>query len=149
MEIIRTDATHQDFIHLVTQLDRMLAIINGDDHTFYRQFNTLSAIKNVVVLYDESEAISCGAFKEIDESTCEIKRMFTIPSHRGKGYAGHIVDALEFWARELGYRTVILETSVKLESAIQLYLKKGYARTPNYGQYADAADSICFIKNIM
>jgi len=80
MEIIRTDSTSLDFIHLVRQLDHTLALVNGHDHAFYSQFNTLSAIKYVIVLYDGNEAIACGAFKKYNESTCEIKRMFTIPS---------------------------------------------------------------------
>ncbi len=148
MKITRTDSTNHNFIELVTQLDDTLEIFNGNDHTFYSQFNTLSAIKNVVLLYEDDEAIACGAFKDYDDNTCEIKRMFTIPSHRGRGYAGMIVDELEAWAKELGYRSVVLETSVKLDSAIELYLKKAYLRIPNYGQYKDAADSLCFAKNL-
>jgi putative acetyltransferase len=148
MKVLRTNSDNQDFKDLVTQLDHMLAIINGNDHDFYSKYNKLTSIKNVIILYDENEAIACGSIKNFDKSTCEIKRMFTIPSHRRQGLAGKVVDELELWAADLGYTCLVLETSVKLESAVQLYHKKGYIRTPNYGQYKDATDSICYIKFI-
>jgi GNAT superfamily N-acetyltransferase len=74
--------------------------------------------------------------------------MFTHPDQRGKGYAGLVVDELEKWAKELGYQSAILETSIKLTSAIQLYKRKGYAEISKYGQYKDAIDSVCFQKHL-
>jgi len=146
MKIVRTDSNDKEFIRLVSALDQMLAVINGEDHSFYSQFNTLTEIRNVILVYEGDTAIACGAFKKFDDTSCEIKRMFTEPSHRGRGYAGIVVDELEKWARESGYRSVVLETSVKLESAVGLYRKKGYADTEKYGQYKDAIDSMCFRK---
>jgi putative acetyltransferase len=146
MKIVRTDSNDKEFIRLVSELDQMLAVINGEDHSFYNQFNTLTEIRNVILVYEGDTAIACGAFKKFDDTSCEIKRMFTEPSHRGRGYAGIVVDELEKWARESGYRSVVLETSVKLESAVGLYRKKGYADTEKYGQYKDATDSMCFRK---
>lgn len=146
MKIVRIDSNDKEFIRLVSALDQMLAVINGEDHSFYNQFNTLTEIKNVILVYEGDTAIACGAFKKFDDTSCEIKRMFTEPSHRGRGYAGIVVDELEKWARESGYRSVVLETSVKLESAVRLYRKKGYADTEKYGQYKDAIDSMCFRK---
>ena len=148
MRVVRTDSTNGDFIRLVERLDEFLAEINGEDHTFYNQFNSIDRIRNVVVLYDGDEAVSCGAFKRFDEYSCEIKRMFTEPSQRGRGRAGIVLDELEKWARESGYVSTVLETSVKLEAAKNLYLRKGYCRIDNYGQYRDAPDSLCFRKEL-
>jgi GNAT superfamily N-acetyltransferase len=100
----------------------------------------------VILVYEGDTAIACGAFKKFDDTSCEIKRMFTEPSHRGRGYAGIVVDELEKWARESGYRYMVLETSVKLKSAVRLYQHKGYTETEKYGQYKDAIDSMCFRK---
>jgi GNAT superfamily N-acetyltransferase len=74
--------------------------------------------------------------------------MFTEPMYRGRGMAGLVIDELESWAKESGYSKAILETSIKLESAIKLYNKKGFSRINNYGQYKDDLSSICFMKNI-
>jgi|688.fasta_scaffold322520_2 GNAT superfamily N-acetyltransferase len=148
MRIIRTDSDDPDFRYLVSMLDEKLEEINGADHSFYSQFNLLDKIRNVVLVYDHEKVISCGAFKKFDEDTIEIKRMFTEPMYRGRGMAGLVIDELESWAKESGYSKAILETSIKLESAIKLYNKKGFSRINNYGQYKDDLSSICFMKNI-
>lgn len=146
IKVVRTDSGNGDFIRLVGKLDEFLAVMNGDEHSFYNRFNSLDEIKHVVVAYEDGLAVSCGAFKRFDALSCEIKRMFTESTHRGRGTAGRVLDELERWAKELGYASAVLETSVKLDDARRLYEKKGYSRIDNYGQYRDAADSICFMK---
>ena len=148
MKIVRTYSADRDFIRLVERLDEFLSEVNGDDHSFYNRFNSLDDIKHVVVAYEDGLAVSCGAFKRFDALSCEIKRMFTEPTHRGRGAAGRVLDELERWAKELGYASAVLETSVKLDDARRLYERKGYSRIDNYGQYRDAADSICFMKTL-
>ena len=78
MTTVRTDSSNGDFIRLVERLDAFLAVINGEDHSFYNRFNSIDAIRNVVVVYDGDEPVSCGAFKRFDDESCEIKRMFTM-----------------------------------------------------------------------
>ena len=44
IEIIRTDSDNPDFIELVKYLDAYLAERDGDDHSFYAQFNKVDKI---------------------------------------------------------------------------------------------------------
>jgi len=101
-----------------------------------------------VLAYEDEVAIGCGAIKEIDADTVEIKRMYTSPEHRGKGVAGQILEELEKWARELGYTNCILETGLRQQSAILLYQRMGYTRIENYSQYAMMENSVCFGKEL-
>jgi len=55
---------------------------------------------------------------------------------------------LERWAAELSYEKCILETGKKQPEAIALYKKNGYKLIPNYGQYAEIENSLCFEKVI-
>ena len=71
----RTNSEDSDFKKLVILLDQHLAVLDGEDHAFYSQFDTLDNIKNVVVCYHESVAIGCGSFKEYNSNTVEIKRI--------------------------------------------------------------------------
>lgn len=103
-------------------------------------------LDNVLVVYENSEAVGCGAFKEFDENTAEIKRMFVHPNHRNKGIAKLVLNELELWANDLGFTSFVLETSPKLTSAIDLYEKTGYQLIPNYGQYIGVENSICMKK---
>lgn len=147
MKLIRTDSNNPYFAELVKQLDADLAIRDGDDHAFYDQFNKLDAIKHTVVAYNEANrAVGCGAIKQFETGTMEVKRMFVPLEERGKGIAGEILKELEIWAKELGNDKCILETGIKQPEAISLYKKSGYRFIDNYGQYAGVENSVCFEK---
>ncbi len=148
INIVRTNAENEDFINLVKQLDADLAVTDGDEHAFYDQFNKLDAIKYVLLVFENETAVGCGAIKEFDAQTMEIKRMYVAPNYRGKGIASKVLNALEKWAAELGFSTCILETGTRQSSAIRLYQKSGYNQIPNYGQYAHAENSLCFEKKL-
>jgi GNAT superfamily N-acetyltransferase len=144
--IIRTHSENRDFVELVKHLDADLAERDGKDHSFYAQFNKIDKIKHVVVAYEGEQAVGCGAIKEYAPDIMEVKRMYTSPEQRGKGIASKILSELETWASELSYAKCILETGKKQPEAIGLYQKSGYTLIPNYGQYAEAENSVCFEK---
>lgn len=146
--IKRTDSSNPDFIQLVKQLDAFLAKIDGDEHAFYAQLNKTDKLIQAVVAYEKTEAIGCGAIREMDPETTEIKRMYTLPESRGKGVATAVLADLEKWAKELGYQKCLLETGNRQPEAIALYEKNGYEKIPNYGQYAGVENSICFKKEL-
>jgi|SRR6476646_4556122 Acetyltransferases len=148
LTIIRTNSNDQDFINLVKQLDAYLAVKDGRDHAFYDQYNKLDKIKHVVVAYDNNQPVGCGAIKEYDSNTMEVKRMFTLPECRGKGIATKLLNELEKWTIELGYEKCILETGKRQPEAIALYKKNGYKSIPNYGQYTGMDNSVCFEKEM-
>lgn len=145
---IRTNSDNQDFIQLVRRLDADLSERDGQDHSFYAQFNKIDKIKYVVVAYENDKPVGCGAIKEYAPDTMEIKRMYTSPESRGKGIASSVLRELEGWAFELSYEKCILETGKKQPEAIGLYEKNGYKTIPNYGQYAGIENSLCFEKHI-
>ncbi|WP_255153995.1 GNAT family N-acetyltransferase [Ferruginibacter sp. HRS2-29] len=146
--IIRTESANPDFKKLVAELDADLAIRDGDEHAFYAQYNHVTHIKHVLVMYYKGMAVGCGAIKEFDDSCMEVKRMYVLPAYRGKGIAGLLLAALEAWAKELGYSTCVLETGIRQPEAIALYKKNNYSVIPNYGQYAGVENSVCFKKKL-
>lgn len=148
IRLIRTDSDNQDFIELVKHLDADLAERDGDEHSFYDQFNKVGKIKYVVIAYENDKPISCGGLKAYSSNTLEIKRMYTIPEWRGKGIATKILAELETWAAELSFAKCILETGKRQPEAIGLYKKNGYKLIPNYGQYAEIENSLCFEKEV-
>ena len=144
--IKRTDSEDLDFQSLVGELDKELAIRDGEDHSFYAQYNKINAIKYVLVAYENDKAVGCGAIKSFDENSMEVKRMFVPLENRGKGVASLILKELENWAKELGNEKCVLETGYKQPEAIRLYEKNGYIKIPNYGQYIGMNNSVCFEK---
>jgi putative acetyltransferase len=148
INLLRTDSDNPDFIGLVRYLDADLAERDGNEHAFYDQFNKIARIRHVVVAYEDGTPVSCGAIKEYDPNTVEVKRMYTLPESRGKGIASQVLAALEIWAAELSYEKCILETGKRQPEAIGLYQKNGYQLTSNFGQYAGIENSVCFEKRI-
>jgi putative acetyltransferase len=149
INIIRTTSENPDFIWLVKSLDADLAIKDGEDHAFYAQYNKIDKIKFVVVVYENESPIGCGAIKEFDTNTMEVKRMYVIPERRGKGYASKILMELEKWASELSFIRCVLETGKRQHDAIGLYKKSGYQVISNYGQYTGMENSVCFEKKLV
>ena len=147
--ILRTNSKNKDFRDFIKYLDIDLAEKDGDEHSFYDQFNKIDLIKYVIVLYENDEPIGCGAIKEFEPHIMEIKRMYTSPKNRGKGNASKILTELERWATELSYKKCILETGIKQQEAIGLYKKNKYVLIPNYGQYATRENSVCFEKQLL
>jgi GNAT superfamily N-acetyltransferase len=127
-------------------LDEFLRSKDDEDHDFYSQHNKTDHIKNVIVAYNENEAIGCGAFKAFDEKSVEIKRMFVVASFRGKQVAHRIIAELEQWANELKFNNYVLETGTNNPVAIALYQKLGYKIIPNYPPYEGVDTSVCLKK---
>ncbi|MBT8196063.1 MAG: GNAT family N-acetyltransferase [Bacteroidia bacterium] len=148
LQLIRTTSSNSDFIALVELLDEELVERDGDLNSFYDQFNKVESIKHIIVAYENQKPISCGALKEYNAQSMEIKRMYTVIEQRGKGIASQLLAELEKWAAELGYATCILETGKKQVEAVSLYKKNGYQLIENYGQYKGVDNSLCFEKKL-
>lgn len=148
MNILRTNSKHEDFIWLVSKLDEFLAEMDGREHDFYNQYNKVDNINHVVLIYQNHVAVACGAIKEYNAETMEVKRMFTVEKFRNQGFASMILAELEKWVAELGYTKCILETGKRLPAAVHLYQQKGYVTISNYGQYINMENSICFQKEL-
>jgi len=148
IKLVRTNSENTDFINLVKDLDAFLKISDGDEHEFYNQYNHIDVIKHTVVAYLNNQPVGCGALKPFDSDCIEIKRMFTKANARGNGIATKILQELEIWAKELNYKSCILETGIKQIEAIGLYKKNNYQLMPNYGQYKNVINSLCFKKHL-
>ena len=79
-----------------------------------------------VVARLEGEPVGCGALKQVDNATGEIKRVWTTPSARGLGVARRVLRKLESAARDDGLITLRLDTNKALTEAHALYRKEGY-----------------------
>lgn len=148
IKCIRTTSDNKDFQQLVKALDADLRIRDGEEHSFYAQFNKIDALKYVIVAYDDDTAVGCGAIKDYSRDTMEVKRMYVSENKRGQGVASTVLKELEKWAVELNYSKCVLETGKKQPEAIALYKKNNYNIIPNYGQYKNVENSVCFEKKL-
>ena len=147
--IQRTSSDDTHFQELVALLDADLAKRDGADNAFYAQFNGIVQLKHCVVFYFDGTAVGCGAFKLFNEESVEIKRMYVLPSHRGKGIASKVLLELENWAKELKISYCVLETGLRQPEAVSLYKKNGFQITENYPPYVHMKNSVCFKKELL
>jgi len=149
ISIKRTNSNNLDFQKLVKTLDIDLVAYYKEEKQFYGKLNDIDEIKHTVVAYDENNnPIGCGGIKAFSEDEVEVKRMFVPVEFRGKGVAKLVLEALEVWSVELGFKKCILETLKKKPYAIRFYEKNNYHAIPNFGDYVKAENSICFVKNL-
>ena len=86
-----------------------------------------------LVGFDDDGAPVCGGgIKRLDDEAAEIKRMYVVPSARGRGLARVLLAALEDAARDLGYTIVRLDTGPRQPHAQALYEAAGYRPIGNF-----------------
>lgn len=75
-----------------------------------------------------------------DEFTCELKKMYFLPSARGQGLGQEVLSQCLLAAREMGFRYCYLETFNTMKDAMKLYQKNGFIKIPgplgNTGHFA-------------
>jgi putative acetyltransferase len=147
-EIIRTTSDNPGFQNLTDELDTELCRIYNTKKEDYEEYNRITGLPTVVLVYENGVAIACGCFKQFDAGHIELKRMFVTPGFRGKGIASIMVEELENWGKELGYKTIILETGKGQPEAIALYRKLGYRDIPHFGEFPDESRSVCLGKEL-
>ncbi len=148
INFIRTNSDNPDFRELVIYMEAELRIRDAENHVYYAQLNKIDRINQVIVAYDKGLPVGCGAIREYEEGVMEVKRMFVPLSRRGEGIASGILRKLEQWAAELNIKKCLLETGKNQPEAIALYTKNEYKMVPNFGQYKNEGNSVCFEKII-
>jgi ribosomal protein S18 acetylase RimI-like enzyme len=78
---------------------------------------------------EDARIVAIGAFRPRDDRRAEIKRMRVHPAVQRRGFGRRLLHRLEQGAVELGYRTLILDTTVEQEAAQALYRGEGYKET--------------------
>ena len=77
-------------------------------------------------------AVGCVGLKQMDESTCEMKRLYVKPSYRGRKIGLALVNRILKEGKLLHYKTMRLDTLVSLERAVSLYRQVGFREIEPY-----------------
>ncbi|NIJ55280.1 GNAT family N-acetyltransferase [Dyadobacter arcticus] len=146
INITRTDSNNPDFQKLTNKLDIELCRIYNTQPKDYEEYNRITDLGTVVLVYFNSDPIACGCFKKLDETTVELKRMYVDSAFRGRGIGSTMVKELENWAMGLGSKAVVLETGKKQPEAIAMYRKLGYHNISGYSKDTETDNSVCMKK---
>ena len=82
-----------------------------------------------------NEIRACGAFRRLEDGTCEMKRVFVPERFRGTGLGRGLCAALIASAREDDFRLMKLDTGVLMNEAIAMYRSLGFGECAAYIDY--------------
>ncbi|MEO5832327.1 MAG: GNAT family N-acetyltransferase [Nakamurella sp.] len=154
---------HRDARRLVDEVQQEYVIrYGGPDETPLDHAHFSPPLGLFVILYDETEPVAMGGWRIVESGprdlgpddgpssaspspqpvVAELKRMYVVPSRRGRGLARAVLAHLEVTAAAAGAGWLVLETGTMQPEAIALYAASGYTPVPPFGHYADQPGSI-------
>lgn len=87
---------------------------------------------DTLLAYADSEPVGTGALREREPGVAEIKRMYVLPTYRGAGIAGRMLEELERRARARGFKAIRLDTHDRLNEAVGMYRGAGFREISDY-----------------
>jgi putative acetyltransferase len=153
MEVViaAEDFDSDDARRLIDELDGGLAQLYTPEQRFGPNFNATQIAGGrgtFLIARLDGKAVGCGAFRVLDDTTAEVKRMYVEPELRGRRVGRAVLDALEQHARDLGVQRLVLETGVHQHAAIALYTRAGFTQCNCWGEYTTSPTSVCYEKAI-
>ena len=105
----------------------------------------------VLVRDDAGSPVACGAVQPWSWTVAgapgdvgEVKRMYVVPSARGRGLSRLVLDELVAASHERGWTSLVLETGTEQPEAMGLYASYGFVLEGAWGPYRDDPRSRCF-----
>ena len=159
MELIPRPYGHPDVVALTDEVQAHYGELYGGpgDESIVEVADFEAPTGHFLVGYVDEVPVAMGGWRRLGErpglpsaNAAEIKRMYVVPSARGRGLSRIVLAELETSARAAGLDRLVLETGRPQTSAVGLYRASGYTEvdgTP-YGHYVGAPDAIHLGKSL-
>ena len=113
-------------------LGRNLSFQNIDDELKDPAKKYTSPEGELLVAVEGEDVLGMIAYHKHSDTRCEMKRLYVKPSCRGMKLGEKLIEELIAHARQAGYKEMVLDTIVPLQSAIHLYKKLGFTECEPY-----------------
>ena len=102
-----------------------------------------AAPEGVILLAEQNgEFAGCVAVRLLKGDICEMKRLYVKDEFQGLSLGRKLTEAIIIKAKNLGYKTMQLDTLQRLDRAIGLYEKLGFKQIKPY--YANPLDEVVY-----
>ncbi len=127
---VQTDEQMAQLRELFTEYARSLSYHICFDE-FQKELDQLPGIYGppagrLLIALEHGKAIGCVALKKLSGNVGEIKRLYVRPSGRGQGTGRRLAETVLETARQIGYRTIRLDTLPSMTAAQALYRSLGF-----------------------
>ena len=101
-------------------------------------------------VWEGDELLGCGALKELDAKSGEVKSMHTALAHRGRGVGSRMLEHIIDEAQRRAYDSLNLETGAMPEfaPARALYARYGFEARGPFADYTDDPNSVFMTKKL-
>ena len=119
-------------LEYVAWLDFDLSFQNFDDEINALEQMYSAPVGGLLIAKVDNEPAGVAGIRRFDNDDCELKRMFVKQGFRGLGLGkALLLESIEL-AKQLGYKTIKLDTADYMKDAIQLYVQNGFVEIPPY-----------------
>jgi putative acetyltransferase len=100
--------------------------------------------------WEGDELLGCGALRELDASSGEVKSMRTVETQRRKGVGARILETIIEEASRRGYERLLLETGSEaaFAPAQRLYEGYGFVYRGPFAEYIEDPNSVFMEKDL-
>ena len=86
----------------------------------------------VLLAHNGEGLVGCVAMRPLDDTTCEMKRLYVRPAGRGRQVGRQLAMRICDSARDAGYHRICLDSLPTMRAALELYASLGFERIPAY-----------------
>ena len=80
----------------------------------------------------QRKVLGCVGLRRLDQNTCEMKRLFVRPTFRDQGIGRALAEAVIQQARQIGYKSMRLDTAPSMQIAQNIYRSLGFREIEPY-----------------
>ena len=96
---------------------------------------------------EKKKVIGMVAYHRHSKSRCEMKRLYVKPKYRENKLGKKLVLKILEHVKKAGYKEMVLDTIIPLQSAIYFYKKVGFVECEAY--YHNPMDDVLYFKKIL
>lgn len=152
LQIREDDLTGKEIAELLREHLENMHEISPPESVHALDLEALRRSPNITfwTAWERDELLGCGALKELDARSGEVKSMRTAKIHRRKGVASKILEHLITEARQRDYDYLYLETGSfpEFAPARALYLQYGFEYCGPFADYIDDPNSVFMVRKL-
>jgi GNAT superfamily N-acetyltransferase len=153
LELRATSYDHPDAVALTEQTQQYYVQIYGGPDRDPLTAELLSPPSGgFLVGYLEQRPVVMGGWLVTADAgrdgDAQLRRMYTDPAVRGRGYGRQLLAALERDAAAHGATRMVLSTGMSQPDAIRLYRSVGYVDIEPFGMYGGKPTVVCLGKSL-